>query len=131
MKDRIPGGNGKKQTIVIPPVNVMIEQIWRSSPIMQSILYRVASTTSVMNELMQSNLEMELLIREFAEKSGIKLSTPEELRKKIATDRRDWLAQVLNEEAGKMEPEQEDQIKKELEELNKYIAEPDPSADKE
>ena len=116
------GNDGKPPSMITPPINIMIEQIWRMAPLWQSLLYRTATTISAMNEMMQSNLEMELLIREFAEKSDITLSTPQELRKKIATDRKEWLTKILNGEAGKMDKAQEEQIKKELVELDKFLA---------
>lgn len=104
---------------IIPPVNIMVEQVWRVMQQVPGAFGRVGYVTQLTNaqmgEVLNAVLENTILLRAFAKALNVVLPDSLELREMMQRDRVDFLKAVLAK--GGLKPEQEEFIKKELGEL--------------
>lgn len=121
MSNKIINISGKSPSgsEVIPPVPLMVEQIWRGMPSLGRVIYQNSVLGSSMEELLQATLETQMLLRSFASHLGVPLPTPSELRKKIAEERKSFLTKVLAKKD--LKPEQVEAVKREIQEIGEYL----------
>jgi hypothetical protein len=105
------------ESTIIPPVPVMIEQVYKSTQQLGNMVARIGQIVQINSsqqaDLLNAMLEQTILLREIAQGLNIKLSTAEQLRDKLKQDRIEFLQGVLDEE-GKLTEEQKTMVRNEL-----------------